>query len=104
MITIRQVFLLSPAYCAGRRAKMLLRPDSQGALATRLRSGRMTLGEAFSFLSGLYFRGKITYARTFGETAESTLVITPTRGLQSPELVISADLLREFAAVDIAED
>ena len=43
-----RVFLLSPAYCAGRRAKILLRPDSQSALATRLRTGQMTLGEAFS--------------------------------------------------------
>ena len=99
-----RVFLLSPAYCAGRRAKILLRPDSQSALATRLRTGQMTLGEAFSFLSGLYFRGKIAYARAFAASPDATLVITPTRGLQSPDTIVSPELLHEFAAVDIAED
>ena len=95
-------FLLSPAYCAGRRAKILLRPDSALAIAGRLRAGTLTLGDAFSFCSGLYFRGKITYARRFAPDA--TFVITPTRGLQSPETVVTADLIREFAGVDIASD
>jgi len=95
-------FLLSPAYCAGRRAKILLRPDSTLPIAGRLRAGALTLGEAFSFCSGLYFRGKITYARRFAPDA--TFVITPTRGLQSPESVVTADLIREFAGVDIASD
>lgn len=95
------VFLLSPAYCAGRRAAIILRPGSQVSVAARLQAGTLTLGDAFSFLSGLYFRGKITYARTFAPGPEETLVITPTRGLQSPDRVISADLLREFASVDI---
>jgi hypothetical protein len=96
------VFLLSPAYCAGRRAKILLRPGSTLAIAQRLQAGRLTLGEAFTFCSGLYFRGKITYARTFAPDA--TLVITPTRGLQPPDLLVTGDLLREFAGVDIASD
>jgi hypothetical protein len=96
------VFLLSPAYCAGRRAKILLKPGSTLAIARRLQAGTLTLGEAFTFCSGLYFRGKIAYARTFAP--ESTLVITPTRGLQSPDLLVTADVLREFAGVDIAAD
>jgi len=95
-------FLLSPAYCAGRRAKILLRPDSTLAIAVRLRAGALTLGEAFSFCSGLYFRGKITYARRFAP--EETFVITPTRGLQPPDVVVTAELIREFAGVDIASD
>jgi hypothetical protein len=95
-------FLLSPAYCAGRRAKILLRPDSTLAIAERLRAGKLTLGDAFSFCSGLYFRGKITYARRFAP--EATFVITPTRGLQPPDTVVTADLIREFAGVDIASD
>jgi hypothetical protein len=94
--------LLSPAYCAGRRAKILLRPDSTLPIAARLRAGGLTLGDAFSFCSGLYFRGKITYARRFAP--EATFVITPTRGLQSPDTVVTADLIREFAGVDIASD
>ena len=96
------VFLLSPAYCAGRRAKILLRPGSTLAIAQRLQAGTLTLGEAFTFCSGLYFRGKITYARAFAPDA--TLVITPTRGLQPPGIVVTADLIREFAGVDIASD
>src|SRR5215470_11072600 len=96
------VFLLSPAYCGGRRAKILLRDGSTLAIAQRLQRGTLTLGEAFTFCSGLYFRGKITYARTFA--ADTTLVITPTRGLQPPDLIVTADLIREFAGVDIASD
>ncbi len=62
---IPQVFLLSPAFCGGRRAAILNREDSTLPLARAFREGTLTLGEAFSFLSGLYFRGKFTYARTF---------------------------------------
>lgn len=105
---ITRIFLLSPAFCGGRRAKALLRSDSTMPLAARLRAGDLSLGEAFSFVSGLYFRGKLTYARHFsgGETTASgaTLVITPTRGLLRPEAIVTADDLREFAAVDIADD
>lgn len=104
-----QVFLLSPAYCGGRRAKILLRPGSDIPLATQMRSGTLTLGDAFTFLSGLYFRGKIGYARAFGRPSdrlpETTFIITPTRGLLSPDLPVSAALLEEFATVDVsAED
>ena len=34
----------------------------------------------------------------------ATLVITPTRGLLTPETPVTADLLREFAGVDVAAD
>jgi len=97
-----RVFLLSPAYCGGRRTKALLRPDSEMALAVKLREGRLTLGDAFAFVSGLYFRGKITYARAF--EPDRTFVITPTRGLQRPETIVTADMIREFATIDIASN
>jgi hypothetical protein len=93
-----QVFLLSPAYCGGRRAAMLLNPASKMDLAQRLMAGALTLGEAFAFMSGLYFRGKLAYAQHFGT---HVLVITPTRGLQSPDTMVSTKLLREFARVDV---
>ena len=93
-----QVFLLSPAFCGGRRAAMLLNPQSKMLLAQQLKAGALTLGEAFSFMSGLYFRGKLAYARHFGA---ATLVITPTRGLQLPETPATVQLLREFAEVDV---
>ena len=98
------VFLLSPAYCGGRRAAILLRPGSELPIARRLHEDSLSLGDAFSFMSGLYFRGKITYARAFAATPDATLVITPTRGLQSPDLVVSSSLLHEFAGVDISSD
>jgi hypothetical protein len=100
-----RIFLLSPAYCGGRRAAMLLRPESPGDLAVRLRAGQLTLGEAFAFMSGLYFRGKLAYARAFSAHAPDdpapVLVITPTRGLQPPEALVTPELLREFASVDV---
>jgi len=103
-----QVFLLSPAYCGGRRAKILLRPGSDIPLAVRMRAGALSLGEAFTFLSGLYFRGKIGYARAFGRPCDSlpqtTFIITPTRGLLSPDLPVTAELLDEFAGVDVSAD
>lgn len=91
------LFLLSPAYCGGRRAGYLLREGSQLALARQLVDGTLTLGEAFSFMSGLYFRGKLAYARRFGDA----LVITPTRGLLPPDALVTAEILREFAGVDL---
>ena len=101
------VFLLSPAYCGGRRAGYLMRPGSTMALAQRLEAGTLSLGEAFTFMSGLYFRGKIAYAMAFGRRADgrqATYVITPTRGLQSPDLPMTRALVEEFAAVDVADD
>ena len=52
-------------------------------------------------MSGLYFRGKLTYATAFGRPAAdgeaAVLIITPTRGLQLPEALIGSDVIREFA-------
>ena len=99
-----RIFLLSPAYCAGRRAAILLKPGSSVALAQALQAGTLSLGDAFTFLSGLYFRGKLAYATAFGNVpgrGASTFIITPTRGLLAPETRVSVDLLREFADVDV---
>ena len=97
---MRTVFLLSPAYCGGRRAGILLNPKSEAATVLELRSGTMTLGRAFAFISGLYFRGKLAYAECFGEA----LVITPTRGLQPASVPFNLSLLREFAVGDVSLD
>jgi hypothetical protein len=100
VVNVAQVFLLSPAFCGGRRAAMLMNPASKMELAQRLTAGTLTLGEAFAFMSGLYFRGKLSYARQFG----AVLVITPTRGLQPPETLVTSQLLKEFARVDVDSD
>lgn len=99
-----RIFLLSPAYAGGQRARMIMSERAQFDLARRLRSeNRPSLGEVFSFLSGLYFRGKLAYATAFAEPARA-LVITPNRGLLPVHLPISLDDLRAFAEVDIHED
>jgi hypothetical protein len=78
-----------------------MNPASKMDLARKLAENSLTLGEAFSFMSGLYFRGKLAYARQFGTDIH---VITPTRGLQGPDTLVSVKLLREFAAVDVNAD
>jgi hypothetical protein len=86
---------------------MLLRKESALAPAARLREGTLTLGEAFSFVSGLYFRGKLTYATAFGRApalVPPVLIITPTRGLQSPDTCVTTDVIEEFASVDVDAD
>jgi hypothetical protein len=102
---VPQVFLLSPAFCGGRRAAILKREESTLPLARAFREGTLTLGEAFSFLSGLYFRGKFTYARAFARGADGLnpiLIVTPTRGLQKPEMLFTPDIMREFSTVDVS--
>ena len=61
----QRVFLLSPANAGGVRARMLLSGRAQFDLAVRLRREGLPLGEIFSFISGLYFRGKLVLVRNF---------------------------------------
>lgn len=105
-----RVYLLSPANCSGRRAQQLLAPRATFDLAHRLQSAAgASLGEVFSFVSGLYFRGKLTYARRFADAAWATeevsgggvLVITPGAGLRSADTIVTADAIRRFATIDI---
>lgn len=107
-----RIFLLSPANCSGQRARMLLSPRAEFDLAARLRAGEATLGEAFSFLSGLYFRGKLAYARAFANppdpaaslTGGGSLVITTNSGLRSPDTPVTLRALQAFARGDISVD
>ena len=100
-----RLFRLSPARCDGRRAATLLNPAAEFPLAVQLRQREgAPLGEVFAFLSGLYFRGKLTYARAFAtaDTAALIRIITTSRGLLEPEYRVRAEDLREFAAVDLS--
>ena len=94
-------FLLSPARTDGVRAQMLLRPTAGFDLAARLRTEGAALGEVFSFASGLYFRGKLAYARRFAGTHDLIRVITTNRGLLDPDLMIGVKDLKDFARVGI---
>ena len=94
----RKLFLLSPASTSGRRAQLLFNERAQFPLAQALHSGAgARLGEVFSFLSGLYFRGKLAYATTFADAAADIRVITPDRGLVPPDTIITLDDLRAFS-------
>lgn len=84
---MRRIFLLSPARADGERAQMLVKGG--GVMGGRLRRGEaIPLGEIFTFLSGLYFRGKIAYARQFANPPRGlagSYVITTNCGLVPPE-------------------
>jgi hypothetical protein len=100
-----RVFLLSPASVAGRRAKMLLNATAPFDLARRLHAGEpVSLGEAFSFMSGLYFRGKLAYAQAFAcppNGIAGTLVITSNRGLVPADTLVSAKDLDAFSNIPV---
>jgi hypothetical protein len=100
----QRIFLLSPANASGLRAKMILSDHAQFELAVRLRGGGLPLGELFSFISGLYFRGKLAYAQAFGSSASGqpgSFVITAGGGLLPPDTPITIERLRELASVPI---
>ena len=92
---------------------MVLSERAQFDLAVRLRGeDGVAIGEVFAFVSGLYFKGKLTYALAFARPPEpepgaelagsGALVITPNAGLRPVETAVTAAALRAFAGVDIA--
>jgi hypothetical protein len=50
-----------------------MRENAGSEMARRLRQGGVPLGELFSFMSGLYFRGKLAYARAFADAPADLL-------------------------------
>ena len=97
------VFLLSPANCAGKRAQILLRSRTS-VFAARLGGEGAPLGEVFTFMSSLYFRGKLTYANAFGAPPggwSGTLVMAPGMGLVRGDLTIRSNDLRAMAEVPV---
>lgn len=106
----RRIFLLSPASCGGKRAALLFNDRAEFDIAVRVRrQPGAPLGDVFSFLSGLYFRGKLAYAREFmnppPRKAPGIQIITPTDGLYSPGSLVTLTDLERFATVAIdAED
>jgi hypothetical protein len=106
---MNRIFLLSPANSGGRRAKMVMSERASFELAVRLRREGAPLGEVFSFLSGLYFRGKLAYATAYASppdpestiTGAGVFVITPSAGLRSPDTLVTLDALYDFARVEV---
>jgi len=89
---------------------MMLSPNAGFDLARQLQSpAGAPLGEIFSFVSGLYFRGKLAYARRFARPPDPTdpvaaggvLVITTNTGLRAADTPVTAESFRAFALGDI---
>jgi hypothetical protein len=99
-----KIFLLSPARSQGRRAQMLTKPEAVFQLARQLQIGDANLGDVFAFCSGLYFRGKLAYARRFASPPANlpgVLIITPSRGLLPPHHRTSIRDMQEFSTVNV---
>jgi hypothetical protein len=97
------VFLLSPARCNSERANQLL-TSKRSALGQQLRAHAATIGEVFAWLSALYFRGKLTYARRFGHALgglPGVLIMAPGLGLRASEALLSAAMLRAMGEVEV---
>jgi hypothetical protein len=112
---MKRIFLLSPANLGGQRAKMMLSPRAAFEVARQLRTrDGATLGDVFSFVSGLYFRGKLAYARRFAQppdpddpiVAGGILVITSTSGLRAADVRVTEHSFRTFqgGAIDISNE
>jgi hypothetical protein len=110
---VSRIFLLSPAHCGGTRARQVLSPNAQFPLAEQLRTPQgAQLGDVFAFVSGLYFRGKLAYARRFAAVpemgnpvvGEGIHVITTIAGLRSANTRVNPSALRAFARGDVHPD
>jgi hypothetical protein len=105
-----RVFLLSPANCGGVRARRVVSDAAQFPLAVQLRTPEgAPLGDVFAFVSGLYFRGKLAYARRFSRPPDPTdrfvasgvLIITPNAGLRAADVAVTRQSIQAFAGVPI---
>ena len=81
-----RLFLLSPASLTGLRAKQMTSTRAQFAVAQLYRSPEgVAIEDAFAFMSALYFRGKIAYARRFADAppdlGSGIFIIAPGYGL-----------------------
>lgn len=101
-----RIFLLSPANPAGVRARILLGSPPRTKLGHSLREGGVPLGDVYSFISSLYFRGKLTYSRLYSRPpagVNGIFVITASGGLVSPDEIFTLEELRKIAAGDVHE-
>ncbi len=72
-----------------------------------MRREGVMLGELFTFLSSLYFRGKLAYAKAFSGAPPGLpgcYVITATAGLLDPATIVTFEQVREMAMGKIEGD
>jgi hypothetical protein len=85
---------------------MLVREQASFDLAVKLRQGTALISEVYSFISGLYFRGKMAYAEAFRAAPPgipSALVIVPGVGLVPPDTPVTIEQLRAIADIPVDE-
>lgn len=103
-----RIFLLSPASLNGLRAKQMTSPRATFDVAVRYRSEEgVPIADAFAFMSALYFRGKIAYARRFAippPGASSIFVITSGFGLVPPDWCLTEERLKKMQRIDISPE
>lgn len=97
-----KIFLLSPANLSGLRAQQLASPRAKFDAAVRYRSpDGVPIADAFAFMSALYFRGKIAYARHFADPPEGVLIITSGYGLVPPDWRLNEERMKRMQKIDI---
>jgi hypothetical protein len=97
------IFLISPANMSGVRGTRLLGKTSKTDMQARLSGEGVELGEVFTYVSGLYFRGKLEYGRMFGSSkgTPGVHVITPAAGLVSPDKKVTLEELRSICGAEV---
>ena len=104
-----KLFLLSPASLSGTKAKQLASPRAKFPTALRYQSeAGVPIGEAFAFMSSLYFRGKLAYAQRFAVPSpiiggEGIFVITSGYGLVPPDWRLTEERLKRMQKIDVDE-
>jgi len=104
---MKRIFFLSPAHSGGKRAGILISSKGNFELARQVQAGAASIGDIFAFCSGLYFRGKLAYARHFADPPEGVAgvqIITPSRGVIGAETLVGVSDLSEFAQVPVDTD
>ncbi|HYC89563.1 MAG TPA: hypothetical protein VEO54_10170 [Thermoanaerobaculia bacterium] len=97
-----KIFLVSPANLSGLRAKQLASPRAKFQTALRYQSPEgVPIADAFAFMSALYFRGKIAYARHFADPPDGVLIITSGYGLVPPDWPLNEERLKRMKKIDV---
>ena len=102
-----RLFLLSPASLNGTKAAQLMSPRAKFDLALRYRTEEgVEIGDAFAFMSSLYFRGKIAYAKRFAQPSpliggSGIFVITSGYGLVPPDWRITEERMKRMRKIDV---
>jgi len=102
-----KLFLLSPANVSGIRAKQLTSPRATFDAAVRYRSeSGVAIGDAFAFMSSLYFRGKMAYSKRFAVPSpvvggDGIFVITSGYGLVPIHWALNEERFKRMKKIDV---